>query len=258
MKSKSKTRSVAKRRSGEVSRDASAAVGTLRFDRGRTAGRTERQTLDPAAQLRTLRKENEQLKERLGQIEQQLANQTQAVLALETQARTDALTGLLNRRAFDEEMVRRIAAWRRRAIPFALIWMDVDHFKSINDRCGHAAGDELLRGVSEVLSTSFRDMDLVARVGGEEFAALLPVTSAEEVVVPADRLRRRISGRPFDVAGRRLTVTLSIGVTAVRPDDDIASMIHRADQALYSAKASGRNVVASAELGRIEPTSTVR
>jgi diguanylate cyclase (GGDEF)-like protein len=258
MKPKSKNRSVAKRRSSKMAAAVSATVGNLRFDAEHTPAPGEVTSSDAAVRLTELLAENKRLRERLDQVEQQLARKSRQASALEAQARTDALTGLLNRRAFDEDMMRRLAAWRRRATPFALLWIDVDHFKSINDRHGHDAGDELLQQVAGLLTSSFRDMDLVARVGGEEFAAVLPVTLAEEAVVPAERMRAGIAGHQFSVKQINLPVTVSIGVTAVRPDDDVATMIRRADQSLYAAKSAGRNIVVSAELGRIEPTVTVR
>lgn len=258
MTSKSKGRSVSKRRSAEAPRAASTTAGNLRFDPKHTPPQDEKTPVELTSQLHALQQENEQLRDRLGQAEQKLTLQSQLLQSFQAEARTDPLTGLLNRRAFDEDLVRRMSAWRRRAIPFSLLWVDVDHFKMINDRHGHAAGDELLRQVARTLAATFRDMDLVARVGGEEFAAVLPVTNANEAIIPAERLRRTLATFKFEVDGRALAVSISVGTTAVQPDDDVATVVRRADQALYAAKSAGRNVVWSAELGRIEPTSSVR
>src|SRR6185503_7619557 len=106
--------------------------------------------------------------------------------------RTDALTGLANRRAFDDELNRRFAEWQRRKTMFSLLILDVDHFKKFNDTHGHQAGDAVLTGVAATLRQTFREMDLVARYGGEEFAAILPVTNLTEALRAAERARAAI------------------------------------------------------------------
>lgn len=159
------------------------------------------------------------------------------------EARTDALTGLPNRRAFDEELVRRYAAWQRQGAPLALAMIDLDDFKGLNDRFGHRAGDEVLRGIGRALRGSTRDMDFLARYGGEEFALILPCTGLKGAVIAAQRVREAIQSARFAQLGDLQAVTASLGVAAIGPEDTMASWLDRADQAMYAAKRAGRNRV---------------
>lgn len=157
------------------------------------------------------------------------------VTRLHQLARTDALTDLLNRRAFDEQLQREIARTIRTGEPFALLLGDVDHFKAINDREGHAAGDRALVRVAEVLRGTARTVDTVARVGGEEFAFLLPGTDLTGALDAAERLRTAMREGPMDL-------TMSFGVVEAprhghTPDD----LLRAADRALYTAKQAGRD-----------------
>ena len=137
-----------------------------------------------------------QLQNRLAQAEKQIAAQAADLRSYETEARTDSLTGLANRRAFDDEMQRRFAEWQRRRTPFSLMILDIDHFKQFNDSHGHPAGDEVLRNVGKVLVKTARQMDLPCRYGGEEFAVILPVDRRfkKPASLPNDSARR--SNRP--------------------------------------------------------------
>src|SRR3990170_2559473 len=119
---------------------------------------------------------NNELQTRLSLAEQQIAAQAADLRSYETEARTDSLTGLANRRAFDDELGRRFAEWQRRHTPFSLLILDIDHFKKFNDCHGHPAGDEVLRNVGQVLVKAARQIDLPCRYGGEEFAAILSAT----------------------------------------------------------------------------------
>jgi two-component system cell cycle response regulator len=156
----------------------------------------------------------------------------------------DPLTGLHNRRYMSaklEPLMRRVAAGR--ATLSALV-CDVDHFKALNDTYGHDAGDAVLREFAQRLATTVRPLDLVCRTGGEEFVVLMPGTSCDMAALAAERLRRRIVSAPYEITpGNEIVVTLSIGVAAARPSDTAASLIKRADQALYRAKGAGRNRV---------------
>ncbi len=161
----------------------------------------------------------------------------------------DSLTEAFNHRYFQETLYREITRHERSGQPLALVMLDIDDFKQINDRWGHPTGDLVLRGLVEELLKGVRDMDTVARYGGEEFALIFPETGPEKAVLAADRLRCRVAGRLFvtpDVT-HPLSITISLGV-AVFPADAATKheLIDRADQALYQAKRSGKNCVVMA------------
>jgi two-component system cell cycle response regulator len=163
---------------------------------------------------------------------------------------TDPLTGWNNRRYLEARLREEIARCRRLQSPIACLMVDVDHFKQVNDRYGHLAGDDVLRGVAARLAREVRSSDVAARYGGEEFVILLPGTDARAGRVLAERIRAAVAERPFEIGGGRdpLAVTVSIGVADRVPDasDDAAQgeeLIARADAALYAAKAGGRNMV---------------
>lgn len=157
-------------------------------------------------------------------------------------AQTDVLTGLKNRRAFDESIREKVAFYKRRKGTFSLILLDVDHFKSINDTWGHAEGDEVLRGMSRLLLDTLRCVDCVARYGGEEFAIILPDTEAEGAIATAERCRVAIEKYQFSHG----KVTASCGVATWNGEDE-QTLLVRADLALYSAKQGGRNRVCHAQ-----------
>lgn len=185
---------------------------------------------------------NERLQHRLQQAEQKLHEQSQQIQNHMAEARTDPLTGLPNRRAFDDELVRRLAEWKRKGALFCLLLVDLDHFKELNDRHGHPAGDQVLRQLAEVLLTTLREMDLAARIGGEEFAVLLPSTNLSDAMRVSQRLRAAVADAPLEIApGQTIKLTISIGLTAVRPGDHPLLLLRRADQALYAAKQAGRD-----------------
>ena len=159
--------------------------------------------------------------------------------------RSDPLTGLLNRNGFAEAFAVALASARRRDASFAVLIGDLDRFKLVNDRLGHAAGDETLKAVATLLDQSTRGHDRPARLGGEEFAVLASDVDADHARQAAERLRERIESA---FAGRPVPVTISIGV-AVYPQDgtDSDALMLAADRALYAAKASGRNRVVGGE-----------
>lgn len=166
---------------------------------------------------------------------------------LERLANTDALTGLPNRRFFMAQLAGELARRHRYGHPLSLLMLDLDHFKQVNDRWGHAAGDEALRLFADSVQCCLRTQDVVGRLGGEEFAILLPET-AENVALPvAERIRARLEQTPLPSSKGESHVTVSIGVTQAQDSDDLESLLHRADQALYAAKERGRNRVVSSE-----------
>ena len=164
-------------------------------------------------------------------------------------AETDPLTGLANRRRFDESLQRELSQSDRFGHPVSLVVMDIDHFKRVNDTHGHDAGDVVLREVARTLVDGVRVVDLCARFGGEELAILLPQTTAAGAFELADRLRRRIAGRPIRYNDAEIAVTASFGVASY-PEvvGDRDKLFPAADAALYGAKHGGRNCVRVADL----------
>jgi diguanylate cyclase len=186
---------------------------------------------------------NEHMHQKLASTEDKLREQAVELQTHAAEARTDALTLLANRRAFDDEIARRAAEFARQGRTFSLIMADVDHFKKFNDAHGHQAGDEVLRGVAKLLRRKMREMDVVARYGGEEFAVILPGTNLEEACKAALRACAGLEAAHFRHEGRDLRVTASFGVAEVAPSCDAAALVGRADRALYAAKTGGRNCV---------------
>ncbi|MBL8324847.1 MAG: GGDEF domain-containing protein [Rubrivivax sp.] len=167
-------------------------------------------------------------------------------------SRYDPLTGLLNRRAMDELLAQEEQRVRRLAVPgaargaarMAVLMIDIDHFKRLNDGHGHAVGDRALLHLAALMASKLRDIDHLARWGGEEFLALLPATSAAEAQALAERLCERVRSLPLATDGGRLTLTASIGVAEwLGPHDSLHALIGRADAALYAAKRDGRDRV---------------
>ena len=178
---------------------------------------------------------------------------------LAAQARTDALTGLANRRHATETLATEIERARRYHRPLGVVLFDLDHFKKVNDDYGHEAGDAVLRAFGDVLRASARGTDVVARWGGEEFLAILHEATLEATVAFAERVRAALSATsPLArfVDGRDPpVVTVSAGATTLshRDGDDADALVRRADEALYSAKGSGRDRVARAHTPSTTP-----
>jgi diguanylate cyclase (GGDEF)-like protein len=156
----------------------------------------------------------------------------------------DHLTGLANRRAFFEAANHELQRWQRMPRPLSLVLIDADHFKAINDRHGHAAGDVVLRHLAVAMGATFRGMDVIARVGGEEFAVVLPGTDGDGARAVAARLCKLVEAQTVEVDGASIRYTVSAGTAAMETGvDTIEDLMKRADQAMYVAKAGGRNRV---------------
>lgn len=190
--------------------------------------------------LTQIMKANQQLQQRLDSAEERLESQTHQIADYLTEARTDGLTGLTNRKAFDQTVDELYLQWQSKHQAFTLSLIDIDHFKKINDTYGHPAGDAVLKKVSETLRTEFRDAVCVARYGGEEFA-ILTLMPIEEAADCLDRLRGVVSRTEFRHEDTVIPVTLSGGVAQIAGDDKIGKLVRRSDEALYAAKLGGRN-----------------
>lgn len=163
-------------------------------------------------------------------------------------SRTDPLTSLLNTRAFLEEGNRTLALCRRHRRPVTIAYLDLDNFKSVNDRLGHQAGDDLLRGVAKLIRVSIRLTDLAARLGGDEFAILLPEAGADQAGATLERLRSVLADTFAAIA---VPVTVSVGaVSHLKAPDDLEQMVQRADACMYKAKSTGKNRLCLEVVGR--------
>ena len=169
---------------------------------------------------------------------------------LKTLSMRDHLTGLYNRRVFDAML--EVEARKRTSKPFALLLIDLDNFKAINDSHGHGTGDEVLVHVAQMLRLNFRKSDIPARYGGDEFGVLLPETSLESAQRIAERFRGRVAACSSALSDRKILPTVSVGIAAVtdRANLEIAHMVAEADRALYRAKAPGKNRVCAAHVNR--------
>lgn len=174
-----------------------------------------------------------------------LANE-QVTLALKQMADRDPLTGAYNRRAFMSTLEKATLYASRLVFPVSVLLIDLDHFKRINDTWGHQRGDDALRHVVRVLQDCLREGDILGRMGGEEFAIVLPNASQQEAEHIANRLRLAIEAQPLQYAGAALPLTTSIGVAGWLPPEKPDSLLHRADEAMYQAKRQGRNCVVPA------------
>lgn len=190
-----------------------------------------------------------QVKEWRDKLKSQKAQLQSMIEVLRVLADQDQLTGLANRRVVNAAILDESARFRRHSRPFCLAIVDVDHFKKINDQFGHEEGDRVLVDLGQYLASKIAAPDLVARWGGEEFVAIFPERTLQDVLPRLEILRAQFV-RPVEQAGAQggvpCAVTMSIGLTEVRAQDDHAAILARADAALYEAKRSGRNRVVRA------------
>jgi diguanylate cyclase (GGDEF)-like protein len=196
---------------------------------------------------RELREANRTLEQRVAdrtaELECALTNQTALASQLAELSLRDPLTGLHNRRHLDAEVVRMFEGSVRYERPICLALLDLDSFKTINDRFGHETGDEVLRRVARILVECTRAADLVVRYGGEELALVMPDTPMDAAVEVCERIREQIIAEPWDEVARGLTVTTSVGVSDGRGQNTVWHLFRAADRRLYAAKAAGRNRV---------------
>jgi diguanylate cyclase len=192
--------------------------------------------------LQKISEANQLLQSRLDNAEEKLESQTKELASYLTEARTDGLTGLPNRRSFDQKLDERYARWISHKKPFCLVLMDIDFFKKINDTYGHPAGDTVLRAVAAQLRMFSEKGIEIARYGGEEFAALLDL-SLEQSAKLVDQLRETIQNLVIEADGVKIPVTISLGVSVILNDERIGKLVRRSDESLYAAKSGGRNRV---------------
>jgi diguanylate cyclase (GGDEF)-like protein len=203
--------------------------------------RGARSSAEPMAAFQLCAAEAEVLRQKLKLVRTTLHEHVSNLDQFFKEARTDGLTGLLNRRAFDEHLARQYAIFERYGTRYSLVMFDLDHFKELNDALGHQAGDEALRQFARILSEGVRAADLVARYGGEEFALLLPQTGAVGAMIIAERIRQRVEDFQFQIAGQEIELRISAGVATTSERDDLSDIVARSDAALYESKATGRN-----------------
>ncbi|MEH6500670.1 MAG: diguanylate cyclase [Pseudoalteromonas distincta] len=211
--------------------------------------------LSNVEQSRQMREDQETL------VAGQLETMVQRIQVMEVEAQTfrnhleeqrqramiDSLTGMANRAGLQKRMEEEFERWQRYGGELLMAVLDVDHFKSINDRFGHLAGDKVLRLIAQQLSRRLRKSDFIGRFGGEEFVLLLPGTTQEQAHTALEALREGIEESPFHFKTERVTITISVGYTEFRPGDTLDSVFGRADGAMYQAKEQGRNRIMLAD-----------
>ncbi|WP_374333999.1 diguanylate cyclase [Aestuariivirga sp.] len=199
--------------------------------------------------------ENDKMKGRTSNLQASLETSQRQIEKLKTnlataeaQGLSDPLTGLKNRRGFDVVLASQLAGARDGGRPLSLIIADIDHFKSINDRYGHPAGDDVLKWFAKILSSNVKGRDTVARYGGEEFAIVMPATPLENATKVASQIKAQLDAQFWQKPGApntMLRVTASFGVAQLAPGEGTSALVARADSKLYEAKQAGRNRVAA-------------
>jgi len=184
---------------------------------------------------------NEKLQNRLADAEQKIQAQSEEIRTQQTEALTDSLTKIANRRAFDNALSKHIDSFNNQRQPLSLLIFDVDHFKQFNDTHGHQAGDEVLRCVGRTLTQTVKGTDIPCRYGGEEFALILPNTRIDSARNAAERVRKAIESMEVEFEGKQLRVTASMGVAVMIGGEDDTQLIRRSDDCVYAAKGAGRN-----------------
>ena len=242
---------------GGVSRDAGAygdklATFSSELDQVRQAPDVQALIGHILVETRAMQGRARRLEVDLGQSSQQIEELRTDLAKAQRDANTDSLTGIANRKYFDYEFGAAAEESRLKKLPLSLLFADIDHFKRFNDTHGHQVGDQVLRLVAQVLTSSVKGRDLAARYGGEEFAVLLPQTDLEGARHLAEQIRRTVANSRIRLKsnGRHLgAITLSVGCAQYDPREALSDLIRRADEALYQAKRQGRNRVIAAPPG---------
>lgn len=226
----------------EYSGDVSRYQSQLTAIDAKFRANAEPQREDLLATVSQIMEANRQLQARLENAEHKLETQTDQISCYLTEARTDGLTGLFNRRAFDKALDGLFADWTKKGQAFSIGLIDIDHFKQINDTYGHPAGDAVLKHISQMLQSALGSEVCVARYGGEEFA-VLSTNSCEVVAAMLDKMRDAVGQVQVTHDSQIISITLSAGASQIYADDKIGNVVRRADEALYAAKLGGRNRV---------------
>jgi diguanylate cyclase len=184
---------------------------------------------------------NEKLQDRLERAERQIATQADEIRTQQSEARTDVLTGLANRRAFDDFLAENGQRFERDGRPFSLILLDIDNFKRFNDVHGHLAGDEVLRAFGQTLTRNVKGSDFACRYGGEEFAVIMPGAAINDARTAGERLRKAVEATFVAYDGQSLNVTASFGVAESGRGERTDQLFRRADDCVYQSKQAGRN-----------------
>lgn len=200
-----------------------------------------RPTIDPVESFVTgeavvVRRDEAQLRATIALLEQENAQLRRTVRELEQAVDRDALTALYNRRFFDQALIRACALARRHAVPAAVVYIDVDDLKRINDDHGHAAGDAVLREVAARLSATTRASDICARIGGDEFAMILNIATEEQARRQIDRLIAVLARQPVRHGATDIVLSASFGLAMLEPDQDCAAVLDEADRDMYRNK----------------------
>lgn len=225
----------------QMSRYGAVVDGLSRLFRDRRTPITPGQREATGALLAQVVEANTTLHQRLGHARNMLEKQASELSVYMSEARTDTLTGLPNRRAYEEELERRLSEWKRRRVPLSVLMVDIDRFKQVNDTHGHQAGDAILKEVADTLCRAVRQADLVGRLGGEEIAVLLPNTDEHEARIAAHRCRVAIERSRCSFQGKTLRVTASFGAACCLRNETGEQLMRRTDEAMYAAKENGRN-----------------
>ncbi len=195
-------------------------------------------------QIASVLESNRKLEEDLTYARYRMEEQAEEIDRTRKEARTDALSGVANRKAFDEKLEMCLRDWHKHGTPFVMVLADIDHFKWINDTHGHQAGDHVVERLGSFLKSFLRDKDFIARYGGDEFAILISSCELKRGADIAERIRSRVASVVFNVAAdQRASITFSMGVATPDENDDAKSLIQKADHATYRSKEVGRNKV---------------